>query len=120
MTVCLSVCLAGDSSSGIRLEILAHQKKHFRALETVSYVRAQKEVPRIVLAHQVPYDDGEMDLVLDFCLPLTDEWRRFRPDQALKSIPKSAGAREEVPSEKIKEMIAGSFTTAGQDGDLSS
>ena len=98
--------LAGDPRAGIRLEIPAHLQKNFQALETVSY-GLRKKYPG--LRRNLKFNDAEMDVVLDSRLPLCENWRRIRPDQALLSIPKSAGARREVGSTLIKEMIAGSF-----------
>ena len=107
--------LAGNQSAGVRLEIPSHLQKNFQALKTVLYGLRKKY---LALKRNIRYDNGAMDLVLDFCLPLCEEWMRIRPDQAVLAIPKgAANRREEVQSDKIKEIIAGSFLSPPREND---
>ena len=57
--------LAGHDDAGIRLEIPSFLQPSLKALEAVSY-NLKKKNPDI--KRNIKFDDGEMDLVLDFCL----------------------------------------------------
>ena len=55
--------LAGDQSTGIRLEIPGYLQTSLKALEAVSFALKQKNLD---MRRNVKFDDAEMDLVLDF------------------------------------------------------
>ena len=74
--------LAGDPSTGIRLEIPRHLQKNLKALESISYALKRK---RPGMRRNVKFNDDRLDLVLDFCIdPDKDDavWKKIRPDQA--------------------------------------
>ena len=74
--------LAGDPTTGIRLEIPRHLQKNLKALESVSYALKRKHPG---LRRNVKFDDDALDLVLDFCVDPDKDgavWKKLRPAQA--------------------------------------
>ena len=111
--------LAGSPEAGMCLEVPHFLQPSLKALETVSYNLKQKH-PGI--RRNIKFDDGEQDLVLDFCTNPGDDdarWRRVRPDQAkiLKAtIGKKPGKSVEVSSDELERMLdVGGI--AGEDGE---
>ena len=99
--------LAGQDDTGIRLEIPSHLQPSLKALESVSY-NLKKKHPDI--KRNIKFDDGEMDLVLDFSISPEDgtPWRRVRPDQAKiikRNIAAKQGRASEVKSDELERMM---------------
>ena len=112
--------LAGQSDAGIRLEIPSYLQPSLKALESVSY-NLKKKNPDI--KRNIKFDDGEMDLVLDFCISPVDgaPWRRVRPDQAKlikQSIAAKQGASAEITNVELEKMmdLTGPSSSASGDG----
>ena len=98
--------LAGHPDAGIRLEIPTFLQPSLKALEAVSYnLKKKTDIKR-----NIKFDDGELDLVLDFCVSPEIEapWRRVRPAQAIiikQNLAKKQGPAAEVTSVELEQML---------------
>lgn len=107
--------LAGKGRDyGVRLEIPNHLKSAMKALQSVSFQIKSKypDARRNVL-----FDDGTMDLVLDFCVSEGGQWKRMTSMQALgrlKKMPSEGGTKAALREGEIDSLLDGS---GGDDGD---
>ena len=95
--------LAGASNAGIRLEIPESLRQSLRALESIAYLLKQKHPG---LKRNVKFDDSTMNLVMDFKLDATSQWKKMRPDQALEASKGRAEPSREGSSELDSKAIA--------------
>lgn len=73
--------LGGERGQRIRLEIPYVLQSGLKLLESVSYHLKKKYLG---IKRNIKFDDGEMDLILDFNIDpdLSRTWRRITPQQA--------------------------------------
>ena len=100
--------LAGNPDAGMRLEVPNFLQASLKALEAVSF-NLKKKHPEI--KRNIKFNDGDMDLVLDFCTnPGVDgaQWRKVLPAQAklIKStLGKKSGRSMEVTSDELELLL---------------
>ena len=99
--------LAGSPEVGIRLEIPQFLQPSLKPLEAVSY-SLKKKFPNT--RRNIKFDDGRLDLVLDFCTDPSDvdqPWRKVRPDQAAAFSTKTGGRQnaEEMSEEQLGDLF---------------
>ena len=106
--------LAGSPDAGMRLEIPRFLQPSLKALEAVSF-NLKKKFPNI--KRNIKFDDGEMDLVLDFCTnpDAGEQWRKVRPAQAKikKASMVRSGQTVEVSSDELEKMMEINITPGG-------
>ena len=96
------------AGAGIRLEIPRYLQPSLKALEEVSY-NLKKKNPD--MRRNIKFDNGELDLVLDFCLnPSADPtWRSLQPAgaKAVKAKLSTSGAatKGEVDEDELNSML---------------
>ena len=94
--------LAGKGQSyGVRLEFPDHQKTAMNSLQALSYDIKQKH-PHA--KRNVLFDDGNLDLVLDFCVN-EDQWRRVTSAQARGRKKKTPGNRLTVKDAELDVLL---------------
>lgn len=93
--------LAGESNTGIRLEVPHHLMKNFKALEAASYKLKQKYKG---LKRNIKFDDEVCDLALEFRLHTDAPWKKLRPDQA-KEMQRIGGEAEEVSAVDVASLL---------------
>ena len=108
------------ADAGVRLEIPTFLQPSLKALEAVSYNLMQKHSD---IRRNIEFDDGELDLVLDFCTSSADggPWWKVRPAQAKvlkQKLLKKQGTTMEVTSDELEQMLGessapGSFLSGG-------
>ena len=72
----------GANSAGIRLEIPDHLRGVFRTLERHGH--NLKDTHKAGLRRSIKYDDTDLTLVLDACLPNSSDWFRVTYDDAVE------------------------------------
>ena len=93
--------LAGVPEADMRLEIPHFLQGSLKALEAVSY-NLKKKHPGI--RRNIKFDDGEMDLVLDFCTN-PDDSDAAQAKLLKKTIGKKSGKTVEVTSDELEQML---------------
>ena len=71
--------LAGDTESGIRLEIPPHLMNNFRALNQAAYNLKKKFS---TCRRNIKFDDEACDLIMEFKTSEESSWKRLRPKEA--------------------------------------
>ena len=101
--------LAGKSSDyGVRLELPNHLKSAMQSIQSVSY-QIKKKYPES--RRNVLFDDGTMDLVLDFSISEGKNWRRLTSSQARERKKKSSvnpGERLNVDAAELDGILESS------------
>ena len=90
---------------GVRHEIPNHLKTNMQALQTVSYDIKQRHP---TARRNVVFDDGAMDLALDFCTREGEQWRRISSRQARQAKArrgKQGGDEREVGDEELDRIL---------------
>ena len=96
--------LAGKSSEyGVRLEIPNTLKSAMSALQSVAY-DIKKKFP--ASRRNVLFDDTAMDLVLDFCIAESQDWKRMSSKQARERKKRNPGGREHVSEGELDGLLA--------------
>ena len=102
--------LAGASDSGIRLEIPHYLKPSLKALEAVSFNLKKKNDK---IRRNIRFDDGDMDLILDFNTDPDGDgvWRRVTAAQAKSMKSKVGGAGPSrtaaLTDQELEDMLDG-------------
>ena len=94
--------LADHPDSGILLEIAHHLMANFKALSNASY-RLKQKYP--ACKRNIKYDDECADLVLDFKVGQSSNWKKLRPSQARELVREEAGGAEEVSASDLTELL---------------
>ena len=97
---------------GVRLEPPNHLKTAMSALQSVSYKIKQRYT---TAGRNVLFDDGLMDLVLDFSIGEDKPWRRMTSQQAIDRKRKTAEktGKFNLEAQEIDELLDGRISDGG-------